>query len=85
LWGLFARSTINYTATIEVEDLTKNPKVHELGKSGFKIAVGLYSSTDSFLDRKIMKYLNLKVFQLNQDYISEEGWEHNVRELKLER
>jgi hypothetical protein len=84
-WELFAKSTINYTVTTQVEDLAQNPKVHDLGKSGFKIAVGLTSTSYSLFDKRVRKYLELRVSELNQDYNPEGEWETNVRELNLER
>jgi hypothetical protein len=84
-WGLFARSTINYTATTEVEDLTQNPEVFNLGKSGFKISVGLSTSSYSLFDDEIRKYLELVVVESELIRKPDGNWVNNVRNLELKK
>ena len=57
-WGLFAKSTINYSTTEVVRDITHYPKVLDIAKSGFKITIGISGHSYSFFNENLRKYFH---------------------------
>jgi hypothetical protein len=84
LYGLFARSTVNYSTTTTVRDITQDPKVLEMGKNGFKITVGMSGHNESFLSDNVRKHVELLIYEREWILQPDGTYKLNRRDLQME-
>jgi hypothetical protein len=83
-WGLFAKSTINYTTTTIGRDLTVELDYQDIAKEGFFIAVGIRNNFNTLLEPEYRKYVELTVQEIEWILSPTGFWERNVKNLNLE-
>lgn len=91
MWGYFSflfftmisRSTINFTTTNIVRDLTEDNKDHFPAQHNFFIAVGLENWTIDLLDDYFKPYIEISVRQISWEYSEETGWYQDNKQLNV--